>query len=72
MGLDEAAAPEREADGVDDEHVVAGVQPQHEVHIERAQEGHPERACDGDEGAGCHLADDLRLVLADVLVYGYR
>ena len=71
MRADETAGPEREAYRINDHHVVAGVQPQHEVKVEAARNGRAKRAHDGDERARGHLSDNFRLVLADVLVYGY-
>ena len=46
LRADEAAAPEREAHGVDEHHVVADVPAQHEVDIEAGEDGATERTRD--------------------------
>ena len=46
LRADEAAAPEREAHGVDEHHVVADVPAQHEVDVEAGEDGATERPRD--------------------------
>lgn len=46
LRADEAAAPEREAHGVDEHHVVADVPAQHEVDVEAGEDGATERTGD--------------------------
>ena len=68
----EPARPERQAQRVYDHHVVAGVHADDEVHVEARDHREAQRAENADERARRHLADDFRLVLADVLVDGDR
>lgn len=68
----EPARPERQAHRVYDHHVVAGAHAEDEVHVEAREHREAQRTGHAGERAPRHLADDLGLVLADVLMDGDR